>query len=240
MKKAIKIGCIALSIILIAALVILIFFPGLFTYFKVKHDYESIDATSEKFEYADVPDDFKYYTKNGVSYAKPDGMEEGDNRLVVLPIKSSISRNKEILEQAGVYTEGTSIYDEEFSEKEYGEYFKKLEQTAPRDSTERLFYIKTKLKAKDCLHLRGKNMEIFRNFADIKEESSKIETTYILNIPEYDAYASQVNGMGYDGNLWTVYIYQHDDDDTYYNVMVKNSNETIVKQVISSIEITEE
>lgn len=240
MKKAIKIGCIALSIILISALVIIIFFPGLFTYFKVKHDYKSIDATLEKFEYMDVPDDFKYYTKNGVSYAKPDGMEEGDDRLIVLPLKSSVSRNKEILAQTEEYLGEFSVYNEKFSEKEYNEYFKKLNQTAPRDSTERLFYAKTKLKAKDCLHLRGKNMEIFKDLANIKEENVSIETTYTLDIPGYDAYASQINGMGYDGRLWTVHFYPRDDDDTYYSVIINNRNETIVKQVISSIEITEE
>ena len=71
MNRPIKIGAAVLGALLIAALVIFIFFPGLPTYMSVKHKYKEIDRTVPEFVRSDVPDSYEEYTLRGVTFRVP-------------------------------------------------------------------------------------------------------------------------------------------------------------------------
>lgn len=55
MKKALKISGIIIGIILVSVLIIFIFFPGLFTYIKVKVKYDNIDRGFTEFKKLKFP-----------------------------------------------------------------------------------------------------------------------------------------------------------------------------------------
>lgn len=257
MKKAMKIGGVVLGIILVAALVIFIFFPGIFTYFKVKHKYDHIDDSLGKFEYSDVPVTFKDFTVNGVKLKMPYGSErhltdisysDGSkgqiasdiirykDEITILIKKSSFSEMKKLSEQASALLE-ISDTEEEFSEDEYRHYFDSVDEPMPRNSTERIWYNKNKLKASDCLRLRGRDMEVFKYLAECKDAAYDAEITYIKDISGCKCYVSQNLLEEYKGNLWSVFIYPENDEDTYYYVMIRGKGDETIKQIISSIEL---
>lgn len=257
MKKALKIGGVVLGIILVAALVIFIFFPGIFTYFKVKHKYSHINDSLSKFESLVVPDAFDGFTLNGIKLKMPYGSERQVNDIVYSdgskkPIASNIIRYKDkitILIKKSSFSEMRKIHEqtsellesydteEDFSDDEYKHYFDSIDESMPRNSTERIWYNKNKLKASDCLRLRGKDMEVFKYLAECKDAAYDAEITYIKDIPGCDCYVSQNLLEEYKGNLWSVFIYPENDEDTYYYIMIRGNDEETIKQIISSIEL---
>lgn len=257
MKKAVKISGVILGVILIIALVIFIFFPGIFTYFKVKHKYSHIDDSLGKFEKLIVPDAFDAFTINGVKLKMPYGSKrqtydltytDGSTRpeysniirykdeITILTKKSSFSEMKKLSEQASELIE-LSDTEEEFSEDEFRHYFNSVDEPIPQNSTERIWYNKNKLKASDCLRLRGKDMEVFKYLAECKDAAYDAEITYINDIPGCDCYVSQNLLEEFKGNLWSVFIYPENDEDTYYYIMIRGKDEETIKQIISSIEL---
>lgn len=264
MKKAVKISGVILGVIMIIALVIFIFFPGIFTYFKVKHKYSHIDDSLEKFEKLIVPDAFDAFTINGVKLKMPYGSKrqtydltysDGSTRpeysniirykdeISVMITQNSISEQKKLLEQAeqsgsldNLKAELGDDYWEDFSDDEYKHYFDSVGDTVPRDDGSRVFYTKDKLKASDCLHLRGRDMEIFKYLAECKDDAYEAEKSYILDISNCKAYISQ-DFLFYNGKLWTVFIYPKYNEDIKYFAIIRGDDEEMIKQIISSIEL---
>ncbi len=133
MKKALKIGGIILGIILVSALIIFIFFPGLFTYIKVKSKYNNIDRCITEFKKVEVPDDFKTYTVKGITLSVPDSyvlkdtgssFKNSDEKSVLLIMESDSLETDELMKG---YSEDYDTWEYyKYEEADYKHFLKQL------------------------------------------------------------------------------------------------------------------
>ena len=96
MKKVLTIGI----AILVAVVIIFIFFPGLPTYFKVKHKYEYISKQISEFETVPAGADFKNFSINGLKLKAPADWSVTDNGMKSSSGETAlIVTNKDNIEQ---------------------------------------------------------------------------------------------------------------------------------------------
>jgi len=248
MKKALKISGIILGIILVSALIIFIFFPGLFTYIKVKVKYDNIDRNSLKFEKVEVPDDFKTYTVKGITLSVPDSyvlkdtgssFKNSDEKSVLLIMESDSLETDQLMNE---YSEDYDTWEYyKYEEADYKHFFETIGGTFPTPydaSSDILWFVRDKLKAKDCLKLRGRDMDVFLELADTKEESWKTEKTWELAGENGFMYISYLEDSEiFKSDLWTVYIYDKNNLTKYHYLLFKEDDTEVIKQIISSIEL---
>lgn len=264
MKKALIIGGSIVGGLLVLLLAAFIFFPGIPTYIDVKMHNPSVDEVIEDFEIVDVPDDFETYSAKGVSFKMPKGAEKSvtgssvklGKELSVLVMEEDSHEMAALL--AG-YAEDPDIdidYDPDpwssylYEEDDYRHFFKSMDTEFPTDYNARsdvLWFTKGGFTAKDCLKLRGRDREIFKEFADNKEESVSFEKTYKTEGDGFSGYACCMNkkidletGDFKDvegSHQWTCHIYPDGSTTKYYFIMISGTNEDIKPQVISSIKL---
>lgn len=251
MKKTLKITGIIIGILLIAALVIFIFFPGLPTYFKVKTEYQHINDTISDFEKVTVPSYFDTYVIKGVKLKVPydysltkteSGLRSSDEKATLYVIESSPTKYTDILDE---YSD--EEYDPweyyEYEEDDYRSFFAAVDDTYPDDyhaSSELLWYIKDRLTAETCLKLRGRDMDVFLEFAEIKDGAWEMENVWKISGSNFSGYASENITGDYDVPFWTVNLYPEGSDNNYYFMIIRGADEGIIRQIISSIELTED
>ncbi len=251
MNKAIKTGGIVLGIILAAALIIFIFFPGLPVYVTAKSKYKDVNRTVPDFETAEVPADFKSYSLKGVSFKVPADWEGNspfvdgtvtsyrspDEKGRISVIKNDrasydLIQNSEYKQEFG-YWEGYR-----YSEDDYRHFFDKLGCEYPDLWFEEWFVWlhRDGFTAKDCLKLRGKDMKVFKELAAGKSSCFKLEEPWRLDGDDFYGYVG-ISSMGKGSRLWNFCIVPNGCGDTYYNVMVKCEDETTARQIISSVRL---
>lgn len=234
MKKAIKIGCVVLGIILIAALIIFIFFPGIFTYKKVKKEYPHIDNTIGAFDGFDVkiPKNFVSSTKDGITVMGP---KNARNNRDIIPFKSDnlIVMISVLDDEIG----GDVFFDEnsKYTKKDYLHFFEKLDIKPPQTSYENVKMLHD-LTSKDCLRLRGKDKKVFLEYAESKEFSEKIEA---LSYYEKDGVKGFFSEMNFDGkkNLKYSYALWLFHNDKQYIVHAYSADKETAMQILSTVEI---
>jgi hypothetical protein len=248
MKKALKIGGIILGIILVSALIIFIFFPGLFTYIKVKVKYDNIDRGFTEFKKVEVPDDFKTYTVKGITLSVPDSyvlkdtgssFKNSDEKSVLLIMESDSLETDELMKG---YSEDYDTWEYyKYEEADYKHFFETIGGTFPTPydaSSDILWFVRDKLKAKDCLKLRGRDMDVFLELADSKEESWKTEKTWELDGENCFVYIGYIEDSEiFNSDLWTAYIYDKNNLTKYHYLLFKEDDTEVIKQIISSIEL---
>lgn len=249
MKKAMKISGIILGIILIIALVIFIFCPGIFTYIKVKHKYKDIDRTIGKFETVDIPDTFKSYDLDGISLKVPDdykktttsnGLRSSDEKVIIMITRCDKIKDAEFLQEYGITNNPWEHY--EYEESDYRSFFKAVDDKYPVNydaSSDILWFIKDRLNAKMCLKLRSTDRKVFLEFADIKENAWATENAWKMSGDGSSAYVSENMSDMYSDSFWTVTIYPDGGGSEYYFAVVKGADEETSKQIISSMRISE-
>ncbi len=260
MKKPLIIGGTILGFLLAASLVIFIFFPGLPTYLKVKHKYDHIDETVAEFKKTDVPSDYVSHTLRGVKFSIPSDWEghspiEGteassyvsgeDYRIFVLDIdyKMQAELNDEYKDMLGDEYSEDDLYDPweyyKYKEDDYRNFFKEIGIDVPQYGLAytMVFYTRDCITAKKCLKLRGKDKDVFLALAEDKEEAVGMEKMWKAKGSGFNAYIGQEIYSGYDGNVWVVTIFPDDNANKVYTVNMKCTDETVAKQIISSIEL---
>jgi hypothetical protein len=238
MKKALIIGGIALGVLLSAVIVIFIFFPGLLTYLKVKHDYGSLNRHITEFQMAEPSDSFCEYEANGLSYKVPAGwLTENNRSFKSTDGHSTFLALKQNLSFELSYDPWESY---KYSEEDYRKLFEKLGVEVPEYdlSTRILWLAKDKITAKDCLKLRGKNLKVFRELAEIKNEAWDLENSWVIYGEGFTAYVGQMRSNGYDGNMWTVTVYPDSSKLTKYFVTINTPDKKTARQIISTIKLS--
>ncbi len=250
MKKVLKISGIAFGVIAVAAVIIIVFFPGLFTYIKVKHDYPSIDITMKEFKTVEIPQDFVEYEVGDIIISVPGSYTQKDygfgfvseNDETVMGIyesdKLELIKTAEIL---GEPYDQWEYYD--YEEDDYRSYFRAVDAPYPTlydARTELLWYIRETLKAKDCLKLRGKDRDVFLEFADAKEGSLRMEDSWKLNIDGGTAYVSRnLDDDILDHFYTSISIFPDNGGSEYWYIMINKENDEIVNQIVSSIRLAD-
>ncbi len=239
MKKALKITLISIiSLIAVSALVVFVFFPGIFTYFKVKKEFPSIEnelteITKLYMDKDEVPDDYVEAECDGVTVKGPSyavnnnttGMvpfKEKDN-LIVMVIKSEVTP----AEYGGEYNK--------YEKEDYEHFFDSLDVPMPETQYESRKFING-MQAKDCLKLRGKDLDVFMELAEYKDIVYSVENPYIYEHNGNKGFICDVASKNY------TYHYNADffTEENEYVISVLSNNIETVKRVIASIEITEE
>ena len=259
MKKPLIIGGTILGFLLISALVIFIFFPGLPTYLKVKHKYKHIDELVPEFEKSEVPSDFVSRSLKGVSFRIPSDWEgksaiEGkeassyvsgeEYRIFVLDTDYKVYADlqDEYKDMLGDEYSEDDLYDPwaafKYKEADYRHFYKEIGVDLPQYGLAytMVFNNRDSFTAKDCLKLRGKDKKVFLDLAQTKEEAADMEKMWKTKGSGFTAYIGQEIYAGYDGNLWAVTIFPDDNPNAVYSVDLKCPDETTARQIISSIE----
>lgn len=247
MKKTYLAGGIVLGALLTAALVIRIFFPGLPDYLIVKQKYENIDRTITQFQATYVPDTFQKVKTNGIQFSLPkeyqatasgQGYSNGSGQTVLLVSKVDAAAISEYLPNEPwdgfLYTEA-----------DYRHYFQTVGAPYPGSSTLSMkifWYLRGTLNAETCLHLRGQDLKVFREFAVLKEDGWNNESTWELPLAGCTAYVTQGVGTGEIGGglsngLWSVTVYP-DGGSEHISMMMGMQDANTAKQIISSISYT--
>lgn len=248
MKKALKISGIIIGIILVSALIIFIFFPGLFTYIKVKVKYDNIDRGFTEFKKVEVPDDFKTYTRGNLKISVPDdykpkdigyGFEYSDGKTALAIIENDSLETDELMKG---YSEDYDTWEYyKYEEADYKHFFETIDETFPTPydaSSNILWFVRNKLKAKDCLKLRSRDMDVFLELAESKEESWKMEKTWELDGENCFVYIGYIEDSEiFNSDLWTAYIYDKNNLTKYHYLLFKEDDTEVIEQIISSIEL---
>ena len=260
MKKALTIGGCTIGFLLISALVIFIFFPGLPTYIKVKHDYDHIDELVPEFEKTEVPSDFVSRSLKGVSFSIPSDWEgsspiEGreastyksgkEYGIFVLDTdyKELAKLQEEYKDMLSDQYDESDLYDPweyyKYKEADYRHFYKTIGVDLPQYglSSTMVFYTRDCLTAKNCLKLRGKDKDVFLSLAEDKEKAVGIENMWKTKISGFNAYIGQEIYAGYNGNLWVATIFPDDTPNKVYTVTLNCPDETMARQIISSVEL---
>ena len=242
MGLPLKKAAIIIAPIFTAALVIFIFFPGLFTYIKVKHKYENIDRTIPDFEPVSVPDDFEEYSFSDVVFSAPAGLvntvKNGSGNVasyksddIVITISDFSS-----LDLSDYYDPWEAL---EYDKQDYRHFFDTVGHEFPSQNGRPLIWFeKDALNAKMCLHLRSKDLKVFRELAKNKEEAWEIEDTWKLNGKGFTGYIGHLlaNSDVFAG-MWSYMLipdytpYQ----DIYFTI--QNTDDTTAKQIACSIRL---
>ncbi|WP_295085488.1 hypothetical protein [Ruminococcus sp.] len=238
MKKVLTIGI----AILVAVVIIFIFFPGLPTYFKVKHKYEYISKQISEFETVPAGADFKNFSINGLKLKAPADWSVTDNGMKSSSGETAlIVTNKDNIEQ-DEFLDSLKDYNPwdqyKFNEEDYQEFFRTIgsEPAKYGFSSRILFYIRDNISAADCIRLHGKNKDIFLELAELKEKAVEAETMYKLNSSYFTGYIGRMNFSEYE-DLWDLFIFPKGDDTHTFMVKINYSDEITAKQIISSIEL---
>ncbi len=256
MKKILAVGGAVLGVILAAALVVFIFFPGLPTYIKVKHTFENTDELLSTFDGAGAPSDYVSHAVRGVRFSAPAGweahsvvrgIEPGSYKSADGEMISVFSRNfiddeeisRKAQELAGSEYDLDPWSGYEYNEEDYRHMFSSIGIELPEHGlpSRMLWYIRDGFTAKDCLRLRGKDRRVFLEIADFKDEAMRSEDMWKIGGTGFSAYVGHITGSGLGSGLWTVNIFPDSDENSYFLVMIKCSDETTVKRIVSSIEL---
>lgn len=237
MKKAIKIGGVVMGIILIAALIIFIFFPGIFTYKKVKKEYPHIDRTIGTFSGFDVklPKDFVAYTKDGVTVMGPKDARYSSD---MIPFKSDGLIVMVTVMEDEPY--GDAFFDEysKYLMKDYQHFFKKLDIEPPQTSYENVKTLRN-LTSKDCLKLRGKDKKVFLEYAEYKEFGEKLESLSYYEKDGIKGFFSERSSEGsskmkYRYALWLFH------NEKQYIVSAYSDDKETAMQILSTVSINDD
>lgn len=264
MKKSIIAGGISVGLLLAAALIIFVFFPGLLTYIDVKVNDPHINDVAEEFQKVEVPENFTSFSTKGLRFRMPEGavknrsgssIRKGEEISVLIMENDSYKNFVQQQEMAAnpdidldISTDPweSFLYDEET----YRHFYKSMKAQYPTEYDARsdiLWFIKDGFIAKDCLKLRGIDRKVFKEFADIKEESVAYEDAYKLKGKGFFAYvckikkelsADSANAKEINEHFqWSCTLFPDNSTTDYYFIMISGENDNIKPQVISSIEL---
>ena len=237
--------------ILLIALIIFLFFPGLPACMSAKHKYKHIDELPAEFEKVEVTG--SKTAIQGLKIFVPDGWrnnesgngmssEDENQSLLVLhaDLKSQEDALKEMFEDpqyAAFAYDPWEAYDHE--EYDYRHFFNTLHVELPKYglSSVFIFYIRDSFTAKSAIWLEHTDMEVFKELCEVKENAFESENLWKMQGDGFKAYVGQVNYEDIGKNMWTVTIFPDGDLNDDYNVTIKCDDENTVRQIISSIEL---
>lgn len=234
MRRLKIIGAAVCAVLLAAAAVILIRFPGLITCLRMKWKYDNLDRTTELYAKQSVPADFREWKLNGITLSAPADYTAKENRDRILIGADGKTR---IFVSGGVTASALDAgYDPfavySFTEFDLRQYFQTVGKPY-RDpaSNALLFYCKDELSVWDGLRLRGSDRKVFAELCEIKDGGWETEETEKMTVPGGTAY---ISGGLLSGGALTVTMFP-DSGGEHRLVMVREQDAQKARQIISSM-----
>lgn len=242
MKKALKIGGIIVGIIVLVCLALMLICPWLITYIGVRAKYPDIDRTLDKFTVVDVPDDFKSIKLGETILKVPVGTEYKQDK-VLGERKNTIVYDDKMLAMFTGAEEVTEYYNPwdsyEYSKEDYRHFFETIGEDFPDNTMGLLFFAKNRLNSEMCKGLRGKDIKVYKELAETKQDAYDGETTQIMDGENFTAYVSCAEA--FDTELVSVVIFPDEYKNKNYTLMFHPpKDEEILNQIISSIQLAED
>lgn len=238
MRRAKIIGTAVFAVLLAAAAVILIWFPGLFTCLRMKWKYENLDRKVEAYETQRIPADFQQTELKGLRISVPADYAQSEKSSAALKgpdgktrvFVTAAAEAMELVSDLNTDYNPFEAYD--FTEAELRKYFQTVggPYRSPAGSA-LLFYCKDVLSVWDGLKLRGSDRAVFAELCEIKNGSWDYEETEKMTIPGGIAYVS--SGM-LGGDAKTVSLFS-ESDGRQRMVTVTEPDAQRAGQIISSI-----
>ncbi|MBR5405851.1 MAG: hypothetical protein IK107_06105 [Oscillospiraceae bacterium] len=238
MRRVKIVGTAVSAVLLAAAAVILIWFPGLFTCLHMKWKYDNLDRKVPQYETQSAPADFQQLELRGLRISVPADYApskksnsalsgpDGKTRVFVTATAEAL----ELVSDLNPEYDPFAAYD--FTEAALRQYFQTVGRPyrGPAGSA-LLFYCKDRLSVWDGLRLRGSDRAVFAELCEIKNGSWDYEESEKMTIPGGIAYIS--SGM-LGGGAQTVSIFS-ETDGKQRMVTVTEPDEQLKRQIISSL-----
>lgn len=238
MRRIKIIGAAVLAVLLAAAAVVLIWFPGLITCLRMKWKYDNLDRKVELYEAQSVPADFQQTELRGLHISVPADYAPNEKSSSALKgpdgkTRVFVTATAEAMELiSDLNTEYNPFEAYDFTEAELRQYFQTVGEPycSPAGSA-LLFYCKDRFSVWDGLRLRGSDRAVFTELCEIRNGSWDYEETEKMTIPGGIAYIS--SGM-LGGGTQTVSVFS-ETGGRQRMVTVKEPDERLRRQIISSI-----
>ncbi len=258
MKKVLKIGASILGVIILAVLILFVFFPGLPTYFYAKDKYEYINVTPKDYPHADVktPENFVETTVFGLTLSIPPELEKkypdetegfkcglytdvsGESNTSIIFMENENS-NKEFSLSDSI---DDSSSKEKISVSKFNKAVEKLGLKAPENYYEFFNLVYTTSLDDFSIHKHGTSAA----FLIIAEWKEMLYPSYIEVYPfETD------NAIGFiqlfslpseerNSYKMIVELYSKNNLNHCFSAMVGSDNFTTVQQIVNSAKLLEE
>lgn len=248
MKKALKITGIIFGIMIILVIATALTFPGVPAYINIKNNCQYINETAEEYPFYDtaVPEDFTELSDCGITVMAPSGMyrknpessirlyvdAEGDDNSVAINFSETVTHD----------TFDLTGEDERLTKDDLKNYCQK-NNTPFIDSQYELLNYTINLSMDDFNIHSLKQAVIFNVFAEMKE----IYYPYVSNVynfrhGDYLGFVEVISD-GTNKNKtyqWMISLYGGENYSKDYSFWVSSKDKEILKQIVASIEITEE
>lgn len=234
MRKVKIIGTAVIAVLLAAAAVVLIWFPGLITCLRMKWKYDNIDRRMEEYQKQAVPEDYRQWTLNGITLSAPAdyaAKENSDRFLIGSDGKTAVFVSGGVTQSAlDAGYDPFEVYD--FTETDLRRYFQTLGRPY-RDpaSNALLFYCKDVHSVWDGLKLRGTDRKVFAELCEVKDGGWGTEDSEKMTVPGGIAYISS----GYLTNGGKTVTLFPDDGGEHRLVIVRETDLQKSRKIISSM-----
>ncbi len=242
MKKSKMIVISVFTVVVVLGLILAIFFPALPLYFQMKKKCPSVNRTIEKFDFTEkIPEDFKKIISCGIALEAPSDMyrKNPDSSVEIYVCGEEQNYNTVIM-----FYEPSDVSEYNASELSYDElkpFCSYINEDVPQSLYE---FQKLGLSLNtDDFNMRDKELaETFLRLAVSKEllaGQDKCSHVYSFEnncaegfIYEYETQKNDTEHI--------IEIYRAGKYNTEYSVLVRTENPETAKQILKSIEITEE
>ena len=192
-KKICIIGGAVLLVLGIAAGVWQLFFPQLFSYFRIKKENPVINAHMTDYPYTNqtVPADFVSRTVRGITIKAPEAcLNPKESKLV--PFKGDALTVAVFIAEEKGDTFGGEDDPYGLTAAEYQHFFDTVGVKMPETQVENIVFLRDTLTAKTCLPLRGKDFEVFEALAEDKKTIANVETPYFYHGSNFDGLVCEI------------------------------------------------
>ncbi len=248
MKKTLKITGVIIGVVLALLLVLALVFPGIPAYINIKNNCKYINDTAEEYPFYDtaVPEDFAELSDCGITVMAPAGMyrknpdssvrlyldAEGDDNNVVISFSEPVTHDAVDL----------TGEDERLTKDDLKNYCQK-NNTPFIDSQYELLNYTINLSMEDFNIHSLKQSVIFNVFAEMKEiYYPYVSSVYNFRHGDYLGFVEVIS----DGTnqkktyQWMISLYGGENYSKEYSFWVSSKDKEMLKQIVASIEITEE
>lgn len=244
MKKGLIITASVLGTLLLIAGLTWLILPGLPDYLRVKLTMPQVDSDLPDFVRAEVPADYVTYEIRGVRLSVPAEYELLDTGHGFRSADGKVGTLISQFDQATMY-DYLPDYDPWenylYTEAEYRHYFASVGAPYPDDGEARttvLWYCRDVLRAKDVLHLRGKDRAVFRELAEVRRDSLQQEDTWRITVPGGDGFVCRSNAAENPaGAYWSLTLFPEGGGSVYDLVYTREPDGETARRIFSSVEI---
>ena len=256
MKRALKISASILGVIILAVLIVFIFFPGLPTYLYAKDKYEYISVVPKEYPYADVktPESFVETTVFGLTLSLPQELEQkysdskslegiyndpsGESDTAVIFMDND-NLNKEFSLSDSI---DDSTAEDKMSVEKFNKAVEKLGLKAPENYYEFFNLVYTASLDDFSIHKHGTSAA----FLIIAEWKEMLYPSYIEVYPfETDNAVGFIQLYGLPNEkgksyVMVVELYSKNNLNNSFSAMVASDDFTTVQQIVNSAKLLEE